>query len=41
MNEFDVVLAALFVVCMLGVWFALMVMGRREDPEQPSSGPGR
>ncbi len=33
MIEFKVALAAVFLFCMLGLWFALMVKGRREDFE--------
>jgi hypothetical protein len=31
MIEPKVFLGALFLLCMLGLWFALMVRGRRED----------
>jgi hypothetical protein len=33
MIEPKMVLGALFLFCMLGLWFALMVKGRREDFE--------
>ncbi len=39
MIGFDAVLATLFVVCMLGLWFVLMVMGRRESLERPDPAP--
>ena len=31
MSEPKVALAAFFLFCMLGLWFVLMVKGRRED----------
>ena len=43
MSEFKVALAAVFLFCMLGLWFALMVKGRREDFETrpPAPSPPR
>jgi len=39
MSEPKLVLAALFLFSMLGLWFALMVKGRREDFETHSPTP--
>ena len=43
MSEFKVALGAVFLCCMLGLWFALMVKGRREDFENhpPAPNPPR